>query len=289
MGEPDPTRGRQTLCKFYHDNEILNEQLQRIKSAQTVNDFEKLLQEQLRRKQSAKSIEYYYDFEDILRHETCLREKIDVQNRSSFNQLLNENNKKSSLSLSYANLLTSSSPLEASVRESRLFSVENFASVAAECYEKCVNVYLNDLSAFNRRVEREKQSFFAHIDYSIPLKLRQVFDDSSLVNRINSIKISFESKSLRDDPITVNTRQSIYIPRVSRQTMSSNDSNNNRDDSTNQVKDPPKIVLSDHSTNKNIIQGDIVRSYSDKDKVIDKSCYLTVPIGHFYSGEARPP
>jgi hypothetical protein len=70
--------------------------------------------------------------------------------------------------------------------------------------------------------------------------------------------------------------------------MSCNDTNNNQDVSTNQLKDPPKIILSDHSTNSNILQGDRTKSFSDKEKVIDKHC-LTVPANGTFSGEARPP
>lgn len=277
FGKVDPARGRQTLCKFY-DNEILNEQLQRIKSAQTVDEFEKLLQEQLRRQQgftkSAKSIQPYYDSDEILRNKTCLSEQCERQTyRFDGNQLLNENRDASS---------SSSVPLAKPTSR----SYDYFAYAAAECYEKCISVYLNDLSASDRRVERERQSILSHIDYSIPLKLRQVFDDSSLANQVERIKISFESLQ----PVQLRSpRQSIHIPRVRQQTMSSNESNNNRDESTTQVKDPPEIVLSDHSTNQNIKQ-DTTKSYSDSDQVIDKNnCYLSVPIGHFYSSEARPP
>jgi hypothetical protein len=70
--------------------------------------------------------------------------------------------------------------------------------------------------------------------------------------------------------------------------MSCNDTNNNHNDSTNQVKDPPKIILSDHSTNQNILQGEnFIKNFSDNDTVNDKNC-LNVPIESF-SSEARPP
>lgn len=182
--EPTTPRGRRTLCNLIHDNEILNEQLQRIKSAQTVDDFEKLLQEQLRRNQhlpdSANlSVEPYADSDEILRNRTCLSEQ-DKQSagtrRFDGNQLLNEQHRNTSSSTSTI---------------SRQF--EYYAYAAAECYEKCISVYLNELSAFDRQVERERQSILSHIDHSIPLKLRQVFDDSSLANQIERIKISFET------------------------------------------------------------------------------------------------
>lgn len=288
FGTPEPTRGRQTLCKYYHDNEILNEQLPRIKAAQTVNDFEQLLQEQLRRNQvfpkSAKSIEPYYDFEEILRNRTCLSEKSVLQYRFVSKQLLNENRETSS-TLSLGNHPFTSAPRR---QNEKVRNIENFTYVAAECYEKCISVYLNDLSSFERQVERERQSILSHIDHSIPLSLRQVFDDSSLINQINRIKISFKSPQ-SNPPKLKSPRQSIHIPRVCLQTMSSNDSNKNRDESTNQVKDPPEIVLSDHSTNQNNIPGDITENFSDTAQSIDKSCYLSVPIGNCYSSEARPP
>lgn len=101
-------RGRRTLCNLIQDNEILNEQLQRIKSAQTVDDFEKLLQEQLRRNQhlprSAKpSVQPYDNSDKILQNRTCLSERdkpSSVTRRFDGNQLLNEQHRNTSSSAS---------------------------------------------------------------------------------------------------------------------------------------------------------------------------------------------
>lgn len=224
---------------------------------------------------SAKSsVQPYADADEILRNRTCLSERdkpSSVTRRFEGSQLLNEQHRNTSSS-------TSSTSRQ----------VECYAYAAAECYEQCISVYLNDLSAFDRRVERERQSILSHIDHSIPLKLRQVFDDSSLAKQIERIKISFEAAQSTVELKCA--RQSFHIPRLCRQTMSSNDSNNNRDEDTKQVNQPPEIVLSDHSTNQNIIKGDSAKScYSDSEQAIDKNCYLSVPIRHCYSSEARPP
>lgn len=69
--------------------------------------------------------------------------------------------------------------------------------------------------------------------------------------------------------------------------MSCNDTNNNSTDSTKQLKDPPKIILSDHSTNQTI-QGDKNKEFSDSNSALGKTC-LTIPLENFYSSEARPP
>lgn len=71
--------------------------------------------------------------------------------------------------------------------------------------------------------------------------------------------------------------------------MSCNDTNNNHNECTNKLKDPPKIILSDHSTNQNILQGEkFQRSFSDNTAVKSENC-LKVPIERSFSSEARPP
>lgn len=71
--------------------------------------------------------------------------------------------------------------------------------------------------------------------------------------------------------------------------MSCNENNNNHNESTNKLKDLPKIICSDHSTNQIKIQGERIKKFSDKEKVIDDKNCLAVPMGNFYSSEARPP
>lgn len=71
--------------------------------------------------------------------------------------------------------------------------------------------------------------------------------------------------------------------------MSCNDSNNNSTDSTNQLKDPPKIIFSDFSTNKQAAAAspDDSDINSDSNSSVDKNC-LSIPINS-YCSEARPP
>lgn len=293
LGEPIPFRGRQTLCKYYDNNEILNEQLLQIKSAQTVQEFEKLFNEQVRHHQgfpkSAKSVEPYYDTKEILNplkpfaSETCLCTK-DLY-RLKHNRLASERQRTPSPSASTPNVIKGLN---------RRNSIDDFVHLASECYDKCINIYLNNLNDCNRRAELlERQSIKSPSGYAgkRSLKSRKI-NDLSLANRINKLSINLDS-SYRDvashsPDLFHSARQSTPpLHNCSHQSMSCNDTNNNSTESTNQLKDPPKIILSDHSTNQNI-QGDSSKDFSDSNSASDKNS-LTIPLENYYSGEARPP
>jgi hypothetical protein len=298
LGEPFPFRGRQTLCKYYDNNEILNQQLLQIKSAQTVEEFEKLFDEQLRHNQgfskSAKSLDIYYDIKDVLKpskpfaaSETCLCSK-DLY-RFQVNQLINERQRTPSP------LATTSNAIKNLNLNNRKNSVEEFVCIASDCYDKCINIYLNNLNDCNRRADIiERQSIRSPTGYTGKRSLRaRKINDLSLANRINKLSINLDTHHRDIVSYSLDhfcsAGQSTSSPHNgSAQTMSCNDTNNNSTESTNnQLKDPPKIILSDHSTNQTI-QGDNSKEYSDSNGVIDKNC-LTIPQENFYTSEARPP
>jgi hypothetical protein len=282
------------LCKYYDNNQILNEQLLEIKSAQTADEFEKLFKQQYRHNQgflkSAKSVEPYYDIEEVLTplkpfsSETCPCTK-DVYRFNNY-RLVNERQQPPTP--------TVCSPSDAIKGLDYKASLDEFVHLASECYDKCINVYLNNLNDCNKRAESiERQSIRSSSGHSgkYSLKAKKI-NDLSLVNRINKLCINLEayrrdfvSQSSDNFP---STRQSISsLHDCSHQAMSCNDTNNNGTDSTNQLKDPPKIILSDHSTN-HTIQGDRNKEICDKSSTIDKNC-LTIPNENYYSSEARPP
>jgi hypothetical protein len=282
------------LCKYYKNNEVLNEQLLEIKSAQTAKEFEKLFSQQLRHNQgysqSAKSVEPYYDIKEVLAplkpfsSETC--PCIQDVYRLNSNRLANERQR---------------SPTPAANPSSNAIksldgrtSLEEFVHLASECYDTCINVYLKNLNDCDRRADIiERQSIRSSSVYSGRLSLKaKKINDLSLANRINKLCINLEA--YHRDVVSQSSehfqsiRQSTSSPiNCSQQTMSCNDTNNNSTESTNQVKDPPKIILSDHSTN-HTIQGDKSKDFSDKGSKADKNC-LTIPNENYYSSEARPP
>lgn len=151
LGEPFPFRGRQTICKYYANNEILNEQLLEIKSATTVQELEKLFSDQLRHNQgyakSAKSIEPYYDTKDVLNplkpfaSETCLCTK-DLY-RLNNNRVANERFLRS------PSPATSTSSNKKGLKHTT--AIDDFVHWASDCYDKCINIYLDNLDDCNRK------------------------------------------------------------------------------------------------------------------------------------------
>lgn len=173
-------------------------------------------------------------------------------------------------------------------------SINEFVHLASDCYDKCINVYLDNLNDCNRRADIiERQSVKSQPGYigKLTLKSRKI-KDLSLANRINKLNINLDTyhrEKVSYSPEYFNGlgQSPLLIQHCFPQSMSCNDTNNNRTESTNQLRDPPKIVLSDHSTNQSL-QGDNSKDYSDKNSVKDKNC-LTIPIDNYYSSEARPP
>lgn len=265
-----------------------------IKSARTVQEFEKLFNQQLRHNQgypkSAKSVEPYYDIKEVLNplkpfaSETCLCTK-DLY-RLNHNRLANEQQQTTSSAAVTSNAIKG---LNGNGK-----SIEDFVNLASECYDKCINIYLSNLDDCNQRAESiVRQSLKSPSGYAGKRSLRsRKLNDFALANEIKKLSITLDTHHHRDVVSHTNTfysdRQSTSSPQnCSYQTMSCNDTNNNSTESTNQLKDPPKIILSDHSTNP--IQGDNSKDYSDSNSAIDRKDSLTIPIENYYSSEARPP
>jgi hypothetical protein len=185
------------LCTFTEQNEILNEQLLRIKSAQTVKEFEKLLLRNHQEFSLEKFIEPYYDFKDILKDKTCLRTIAEEEEfyRSKSNQLLSDKFN-TSLPLTIISSTTSSAVQnlhkefnEFDLKVDRKDSINSFIRSATDCYENCINCYRNNLDTCNQRAEIAKhQQSDINILERLSLKVRR-FDDSTLANQINKISI----------------------------------------------------------------------------------------------------
>lgn len=162
-------------------------------------------------------------------------------------------------------------------------SFDDFVHLASDCYDKCINIYLNNLNDCNRKAELIKSpSGYAGKRSLKPKKI----NDLSLTYQIHKLNINLDSFQ-RDDHFHFHRSQTPSSPKpCSQQAMSCNDTNNNSTDSTN-LKDPPKIILSDHSTNQTI-QGESKEFIDSNNSVSNKTC-LTIPLENFYSSEARPP
>lgn len=253
-------------------------------------EFERLFSEQLRHPSSAKSVQPYYDAKEVLTplkpfaSETCLC----TRDLYRLTRLVSEGKR-------------SPSPTNAlnAIRSLNKPSIDAFVNLASDCYDKCIHVYLDNLSECDRRAEIvERQSATSPSGYAgrRSLKSRKI-NEQLLANQISKLSINLES---HNQPPTAtsftadhffSTRQStLSLPQCSPQTMSSNDTNNNCTECTNNLKDPPKIILSDHSTNQSI-QGDNSKddTYSDRRNSADDKNSLTIPIENYYSSEARPP
>lgn len=254
----------------------------RIKSAHTVQEFDKLFREQQRNNQgfptSTRSVEPYYDIEEVLsplkplESDTCSCTK-------EIYRLVDEHRKKAT-------------PI-AIKNPTCKRSVDEFVNLATECYDKCINIYLENLNDCNRKADIvERQSLHMQSGFSgkRSLKPREI-NDVSLTHQINKLSISIDNyrhlKVFSPELHQGAGQSAPFHPHCRQQAMSCNDTNNNFNDSTNQLKDPPEIVFSDYSTNQSI-QGEHCKDYSDNSSATDKNC-LTIPPENFYSSEARPP
>ncbi|KAG5674181.1 hypothetical protein PVAND_004164 [Polypedilum vanderplanki] len=306
LGEQHPFRGRQTICKFYDHNEIINDQLIQIKSAKTVQDFEKIINEQIRHNQCFSKnaiLNEYYDTKAILApslrpfaSETCLCTR-DYYRLEELYKVQQKQRTRTPSPTSSPNAIKNCTTV------SSKHSIDNFLHLASEAYDKCIHIYLNNLNDCTKRVEKiERQSSSSPGKQS--LKTNQ-FNENSLTNRFNKLNINLDASrgivssstsqteyflhnySTRQSITTTSPTISIYC---SQRAMSCNDSNNNNTESTNQLKDPPKIIFSDFSTTKQAAttEGDSdINKFSDRDNSVDKNC-LAIPITS-YCSEARPP
>ena len=309
LGDQLLFRGRQTLCKYYNNNEIINDRLIEIKSAVTIKDFEKILSYQLRSNQEHfRAVEPYYDTSAILSpslkplaNETCLCTKDYYRLNYDF-----EDKRKQECTSTLLNKTTSNAIKTFTVTNN---SIDNFTYLASECYKNCIQNYLNNLNDCNRKVEKSIKGQSSTEDHtaiqtneskpSLSLEHSPFGSDKIneyvLSNNLNKLNINLHTNC--DITPTFNTRnqlketgQSITTihPTCRSQAMSCSDTNNNNSESTNHIKDPPKIIFSDFSTVKQPKQDKSDKDLSDNRSAIDNKNCLTIPIAN-YCSESRPP
>lgn len=308
LGDQLSFRGRQTLCKYYNNNEIINDRLIEIKSAATIKDFEKILNNQFRSKQEHfKAFEPYYDTSAILAstfkplvNETCLCTNDNYRLNYDF-----EEKRKQQCTPPLLNKTTSNAIKTFTVTNN---SIDNFICLASECYNNCIQNYLNNLNDCNKKVEKSIKRQSSTEDHtaietneskpSLSLEHSSFGSDkineNILTNHLNKLKINLHTNC--DVTPTFETRnhskstgQSFTIhPKCTSQAMSCSDSNNNNSESTNHIKDPPKIIFSDFSTVKQPKQDKSDKDLSDNRSAIDNKNCLTIPIAS-YCSESRPP
>lgn len=255
----------------------------RIKSATTSDDIERIFSEQLRHNQfyakSAKSVEPYFDTQTILAvktyaSDTCLCAK-------EFYRL--DYNLQPWHESSRARVQSNAIKLQAVDDK----GFEDFYRTATECYDTCIQFYLNDLNECNRKAEiiarqSVKRPATSCGSFKRSLRGENQFPDE-LATQLKKLSINLEQKSCGGQSGTICS---------SFRAMSCNDTNNNSTDSTN-LKEPPKIILSDfstkqqqeHATQELPAIGDSEKNFESDTS--GKSC-LTIPLTN-YCSEARPP
>lgn len=255
----------------------------KIKSAHTIQEFERLFREQQRYNQgfskSAEYVEPYYDLEEVLSHSKPLENDTCLCTKNIY-QLLDEPHRK-----------PSPTAIKSSTSKR---SVDEFVNLATECYDKCINIYLENLDDCNRKADIiERQSLHSQSGFSgkRSLKPREI-NDLSLTRQINKLSINIDnychSKVYSPDLLQSAGQSALLHPNRRQQAMSCNDTNNNCTESTHQLKDPPEIIFSDYSTNQSIQGEHTSKDYIDSNSATDKNC-LTIPSENIYSSEARPP
>lgn len=262
----------------------------RIKSATTATEIERIFNEQFRNKQgylkSEKYIEPYYDTQTILQEpsasETCLCAKEFYRLDYNLHQVRHS-------AIVHRSLITeSSNAIKRLDIDNNNSSFDAFLQSANECYDTCIQYYLNNLNACNKQAEsiaaRQSHKRPASTTFQSTTK-----EENSLTNQLRKLNINLE-KSTRVENCE---RQSSTSNKTfcSFQAMSCNDTNNNTESTNFQLKDPPKIICSDFSSNHHQANtqgsgGDSEKDFSDNCGT-DKNC-LTIPHSN-YSSEARPP
>lgn len=310
------------MCKYYDSNQLINEQLIEIKSATNIYDFENILRKQLRHNQGfskrAQSIEQYYDTKTILapelktvaEKETCLHLRDDYRLKKSLKPQFQTN--------AVLGKTLSSSSSSSTANEIKGFtinknSIDDFIRLATECYDKCIQCYFNQLNDCNQKVEiieRQSLSVLHNDKPSITLsssytkrnaiKIHQ-FEEILLTNQLNKLNINLDatrgtvSSSL---PLSANlhrhaARRFFTSPGFSNsrnhRDMSCNGKKINNIDQTNQLNDPPIIILSDHSTTKQSTTQGESKSFSQSSSLTEtNNLNLAIPTIH-YCSESRPP
>lgn len=304
LGEQLLNHENKTVCKYHSHNEIINDKLFGIK---TVQDFERILNSRLRHR---RDIEPFYGSSTIptpslrpLASETCLHTK-DYYRLNCIHEdyyCYKQPYCRPTPLLSRAT--TSNAATKFKATDS---SLEKFICLAAECYNRCIKYYLNNLNDCNRKVEKsskrqsvtdqkasdKKEPNTEKPPETTPIKERESVNEQPLVNQLNRLNINLHHTTSCDDTHinekTKNTGQSTAIFTQCRsQAMSWSDSNDSSTESTNHMQDPPKIIFSDFSTAKQQTQDKSDKDLSDNRSAIERNC-LSIPKTR-YCSEARPP
>lgn len=313
FGEQLLYRGRQTICKYYKNNELINDRLIQIKSAETVDDFYKIINNHIRNKREViKNIEQYYDTSTVLApslkplaNETCLCTKDYYRLNNIFDEKQKDHCKESPhLSKTTANAIKKFTITSGKT------SIDKFIYLASECYNKYIQNYLSNLNECNKKVEEyiKRQSLITdytgiEITKSKPLLLPEINSNKAdkinvnvITNHLNKLNINLhtncEISTVKSEECnSIKPKNKGQSPRIystcRSQDMSCSDSNNNSTESTNHMRDPPKIIFSDFSTENQSTQDKSDKDLSDNRSAIDKNC-LAIP-NTKYCSEARPP
>jgi len=279
-----------------------------IKSAVTIQDFEKILCNPFRSKREhLRAVEPYYDTSTILAssskplaNETCLCTNDFYRLNYNF-----EEKRKQQFTSPLLNETASNAIKKFAVTNN---SIDKFICLASECYNNCIQNYLNNLNDCNKKVEKSIKGQSSTEDHTAietneskpPLSLEHSrfesdkVNENILTNQLNKLNINLHTNS--DVTPTFDTRnysknigQSIAIhPKCRSQAMSCSETNNNNSESTNHIKDPPKIIFSDFSTVIQPKQDKSDKDLSDNRSAIDSKNCLTIPIAS-YCSESRPP
>lgn len=304
FGEQHSFRGRQTICKFYDGNDIINDELVEIKSAKNSVDFERIFSEQYRHNRSysknAKFIEPYFDTQaileplSVLKRETCLCAK-ELFYRSDY--ILQQRQVKRPSQLHHNSSANAIKRL--ALDDSKNFDA--FLQSANECYNTCIQHYLNNLDACNERAkviarqqtQKRPATIFSLNKHSLTIETKlSISDDFLITTQLQKLSINLEKSTRINNCVRQSSTSHQSASSSSFRAMSCNDTNNNSTESTNhQIKDPPKIIFNDFSnsqveTAKTIIS-DSEKDFSENNSKVDKNC-LTIPITN-YCSEARPP
>lgn len=247
----------------------------RIKSASTVDDFGRIFSEQLRNNQfylksTVKSIEPYYDTKAILEP---------LKKFSSENCLCAKEFYRLDYNLQPLHDITRPRVQSKDLTDNDK-SFDDFYRVANECYDSCIQFYLNDLNDCNRKAELISRQSIKRPATSCGIFKRSLKTDNKVPD-----ELSTQLKKL-----SINLERNCRGQSSSPQAMSCNDTNNNNSTESTIVKEPPKIIFSDFSTKQHSSQQLSGKCESEKNFESDKSekNNLTIPITK-YCSEARPP
>lgn len=169
LGENLPFRGRQVLCKYYKNNEILSEQLLRIKSAKTTKEIKELLvyhHKKVKRNNSSVPIGKHYDCNKILEakrgHVKPCSCKLSNYGKISTDQSTTTNN---------------ANAIKTGKRKTSENTVDDFIRLASQCYKNYIQSHFNELNWCSKKVilVGEQQQNFLKRDNRVSLAAKNIW------------------------------------------------------------------------------------------------------------------